>query len=193
MKIKDFIGSSKRVKKTPTQFVLSNESKENRLENQIKEFQIELNQLSEVTKENKDLMQRASQYNSKEEAMRQEIVSLQDENSGAALEIKRLLEFQRANHGLNIQVKNNQNELDSLRGTVELAKTNNMEKDKHLSNLQTRFDVLFNEESGMRSELNQAQNKLQNQGVELAKYSKIYNETKDLLDVTQNTLRDAVK
>ena len=193
MKIKDFIGSSKRVKKTPTQFVLSNESKENRLENQIKEFQIELNQLSEVTKENKDLMQRASQYNSKEEAMRQEIVSLQDENSGAALEIKRLLEFQRANHGLNIQVKNNQNELDSLRGTVELAQTNNMEKDKNLSNLQTRFDVLFNEESGMRSELNQAQNKLQNQGVELAKYSKIYNETKDLLDVTQNTLRDAVK
>ena len=76
---------------------------------------------------------------------------------------------------------------------MELAKTNNMEKDKNLSSLQTRFDILFNEEAGMRSELNQAQNKLQNQGVELSKYSKIYNETKDLLEVTQGTLQDATK
>ena len=193
MKIKDFINSPKRIVKTPTQFILSNESKEGRLENQVKELQTELNRLSEVDKKNKDLTLRATNYNSKERTMRQEIVSLQDESREAASEIKRLLEFQRTNHDLNVRVKSNQNELENLRGAVELAKTNNMEKDRNLSGLQTRFDILFNEEAGMRSELNQAQNKLQNQRVELSKYSKIYNETKDLLGITQGTLQDATK
>jgi len=193
MKIKDFSHSSKKITRTSNSFILSNEIKENRLENQIKELQTELKQFSEVDKENKDLMQRASKYSNKERTTKQKIDSLQGEKLEAESEIKRLLEFQRANHDLNVQVKNNQNELENLRGIAELAKTNNMAKDKTLDNLQKRFEILFSEEAGIRSELNQAQNKLQRQEVELSKYSRIYNETKNLLEVTQDTLQDATK
>ena len=193
MKIKDFTPSPKKINRSPSQFILSNEQKENHLENQIKELQTDLSKLSKVAEENNDLRQRASKYNNKEQTMRQEIVSLHYENRESASEIERLLKFQRDNHDLTAQIKNCDKELDNLRSITDLAKLNNMQKDKKLIDLQKRFDILFDEEAGMRSELNQAQNKLQNQRVELSKYSKIYNETKDLLNVTQDTLQDAKK
>ena len=190
MKIKDFIHSSKKVNKTPSKFILSNESKERHLEHQIKELQIELNRLSEVDEKNKDLTQRASKYNSNEKSRIQEITSLRNEKRMVEEETERLRKFERANQSLTAQVKNIAAEVDNCKGTLELAKNNSIEKDKTLLNLQQRFDVLFKEEAGMRSELNQTQNKYQSQKVELDKYSKIYNETADLLKITEGTLKN---
>tara|TARA_R110000824_G_scaffold111242_7_gene259640 strand:+ start:9157 stop:10161 length:1005 start_codon:yes stop_codon:yes gene_type:complete len=191
MRIKDFVHSPQKRQKTTNKFILSNEAKESRLEDQVKELQTELNKLSEISEKNRTLTRQATNFKSIDNRRRLEISSLEKNSRETAIEIERLQKFQRDNHNLTVEVKRLSSDLDNKQGTIELATINNNEKNKQLSDLQQRFDVLFEEEAGMRSELSQARNILQTQKVESAKHSKMYNEAKNLLGITQSALQGA--
>ena len=187
MKINEFFTAKDRVIKKPTQFILSNEHKEQQLEMRVKELKNELLRLKEVEAHNEDLKWRESNYSTEKRETLQLTETLSHKLDSLTAENERLKAFESENQGFHSQIKQLTSTVENLKGVTELAQSNSMLKDKELLNLQTRFDILFKEEASIRSELNHSQNKIKTREVELAESSKIYNETKDLAErITQN-------
>ena len=193
MKINDFFITKPRILKSPTQFVLSNEHKEQQLEIQVKELKDELSHLKEVETTNHDLKWRESNYSAEKRETQQTNETLLRKIDVLDNENKRLLAFEQENQSFHIQIKHLTSDIDNLKSVTELAQSNSMSKDKEFLNLQNKFDSLFKEELSIRSELNHAQSKVKTKEVKFAEISKIYNETKDSLKITQGNLQDVTQ